>query len=307
MKLNIDFCDFPIGFSKTDNYFVRLLSKRFTVNLCDKPDYVIYSDYGHIHRLHNCVKIYYTEECWMPDFDRCDYALSFHYLENDRHYRLPNYVTLADPNSLLKKAEDATEIVKSKTKFCAFITGYADKTVKKRVNFFHKLSSYKHVDSAGKGLNNVGGPIPPGYDNKIEFLRPYKFHICFENNSVPGYTTEKLVNAMQARTLPIYWGDPLVSNNFNPDSFLNLANFNSDEALIEKIIELDQNEIKYTEMMRQPWIRQDQPNPLFEENKLLNFFERIVQSQQHPIDSKKSIFRFNRWRLAKADKHFDRT
>ncbi len=300
--LKLDFCDFQAGFSKTDNYFVRLLSKHYKVNICDKPDFIIYSDYGHIHRLHSCVKIYFTEECWMPDFNRCDYGLSFFHLDNPRHFRLPNYVPMTAPHSLHKNAGDAQAILQSKTKFCAFVVGYADKTVQHRTDFFHQLSRYKHVDSGGKGLNNIGAPIPAGYDQKIAFLQPYKFHICFENNSKPGYTSEKIVQAMQAHTIPIYWGDPLVHQHFNPNSFLNLANFTSEAALIEKIKELDQNDAAYIEMMRQPWIRPGQSNPLFEEDPLLAFFHRIITAPHHPLASQKKPFRFNRWRLAKVNK-----
>lgn len=300
--INIDFCDFPATFSKTDNYFVKLLSKHFTVKLCDKPDFIIYSNYGHIHRLHKCVKIYYTEECWAPNFSVCDYALSFDYIENPRHYRLPNYVGMTEPDSLEKAPEEAEKILRDKIKFCAFIVGYSDNSVKKRTDFFYKLSKYKHVDSAGKGLNNIGGPLPWGYDKKINFLKSYKFHICFENNSKPGYTSEKLVNAMQAKTIPVYWGDPLVNRNFNPESFLNRADYKSDEDLIEKIIELDKDDAKYIEMMAKPWVKEGQPNPLFQEEKLLHFFESIFSSPNHPLASRKGLFDFNRWRFVKMNK-----
>ncbi len=300
--ISLDFCDFPASFSKTDNYFVKLLSKNFTINICDKPDFVIYSNYGHIHRLHSGVKIYYTEECWAPDFNACDYALSFDFIDNPRHYRLPNYVAMTEQESLSKKTGEARDILQSKTKFCAFIVGYSDSSVKKRTDFFYKLSKYKHVDSAGRGLNNIGGPLPWGYDKKIEFLKSYKFHICFENNARPGYTSEKLVNAMQANTIPIYWGDPLVNTNFNSESFLNLVNYQSEQALIEKVIELDQDDDKYIEMMSKPWIKEGQSNPLFEEDKLIQFFEKIFTAENHPLASKKSILKFNRWRLVKANK-----
>ena len=300
--VNIDFCDFPASFSKTDNYFMRVLGKHFTINLCDKPDFIIYSNYGHIHRLHNCVKIYYTEECWSPNFSKCDYALSFDYTDNERHYRLPNYVGMTEPSSLSKHAEDAHKILREKTKFCAFMVGYADSSVKKRTDFFYKLSKYKKVDSAGRGLNNIGGPNPWGNDKKIELLKSYKFHICFENNAKLGYTSEKLVNAMQAQTIPLYWGDPLVNKNFNPDSFLNLADFKSEEELIEKVIELDTDHGKYIDMMSKPWIAAGQSNPLLEEDKLVEFFERIFDNKLHPLASQKSLFKFNRWQLVKRNK-----
>jgi len=77
---------------------------------------------------------------------------------------------------------------------------------------------------------------------KIEFLKRYKFNIAFENASLPGYTTEKIVEPMAARCLPIYWGNPLIEREFNPKSFLNYFDFRDDDALIEKIIEFDESD-----------------------------------------------------------------
>jgi len=34
------------------------------------------------------------------------------------------------------------------------------------------------------------------------------FNICAENASVKGYVTEEIFDALEAGTIPIYWGDP---------------------------------------------------------------------------------------------------
>jgi len=34
------------------------------------------------------------------------------------------------------------------------------------------------------------------------------FNICAENACVKGYVTEKIFEALEAGTIPIYWGDP---------------------------------------------------------------------------------------------------
>ncbi len=301
-SLSIEYSDFPRDFCKTDNFFHNLLSKHFDVRLSDKPDFLIYSDYGHIHRLHNCPKIYFTGECWRPDFSVCDYALTSHYIENGRHLRLPFYVIGANPEGLLKSPDEVETLLSRKTEFCSFVVAYADKTVRKRTDFFRLLSRYKKVDSGGRGLNNIGGPIPPGAKAKIEFLRPYKFNIAFENNSIPGYTTEKLVDAMQARCLPIYWGDPLVHRDFNPQSFLNLQNFANEEALIEKIIELDRDDAQYIEYHRRPYFNPDHENLMLHPERIVDFFDMIFSQKTHPVASRRRLFTFGRWVLAKRNK-----
>src|SRR5438309_10477229 len=93
----------------------------------------------------------------------------------------------------------------------------------------------------------MGYRVPGGPWGKIEFLKRYKFNIAFENASLPGYTTEKIVEPMAARCLPIYWGNPLIHREFNPKSFLNYVDFRDEAALIERIIELDQNDARSEE------------------------------------------------------------
>ena len=165
------------------------------------------------------------------------------------------------------------------------------------------MSHYKKVDSAGKAFNNIGYSVPEGPFNKIEFLRPYKFNIAFENASIPGYTTEKLFEAMLARVMPIYWGNPRVGEEFNTRSFLNYSDFPSEEALIEKIIELDQNEDKYLEYLRQPYFLHNRKNEYFSEDRILDFFERIFSTPIRPVSQRRSIFPPGRWKWVKQNKN----
>jgi len=164
-----------------------------------------------------------------------------------------------------------------------------------RNDFFHKLCRYKKVDSAGRALNNTGFQVPAGPEAKIEFLKPYKFNLAFENASIPGYTTEKIIEPMYARTLPIYWGNPRVGEEFNSKSFLNYFDFASEEALIEKIIELDKDDVKYMEYLRQPYLRTDLPNPSFDRNKILDRFEKIFNTKIQPVAARRTWLQLGRW------------
>ncbi len=143
--------------------------------------------------------------------------------------------------------------------------------------------------------------IPRG---KIEFLRQYKFNIAFENRFLPGYTTEKIYEPMMARCMPIYWGNPLIHEEFNPKSFLNRPDFANEDALIEKIIELDKDDAKYLEYLRQPYFYDDTPNIYFSRQRLLDFFEKIFTTKITPVaqTGRKGLSfgrLFGRWKLAK--------
>ncbi|MGO8766952.1 MAG: glycosyltransferase family 10 domain-containing protein [Limisphaerales bacterium] len=304
-KIRLDFYDFSPNFSKTDNYWFKLLSERFEVELCDQPDFLIYCCYGHEHRMHSGVRIYYSGESDLPDYRECDYSLASIKLDTPRHLQLPLYAVWGEPVEIIKKHDNADRIMAAKTKFCSFvISGYDPRKNRNRVEFFKKLSKYKRVDSGGRKFNNIGGPIPGGPRGKIEFLRQYKFNIAYENRSLPGYTTEKIFEPMVARCLPIYWGDPEIVQHFNPRSFLNRADFPSDEALIEKIIELDKDDAKYTEYLRQPYFYDDRPNVYFSRQRVLDFFEKIFTSRITPVaQAGRKSFSFGRllgrWKLVK--------
>lgn len=304
-KVRIDFCDFSSNVCKTDLYLFHLLTERYDVELCDQPDFLIYNCYGHAHRLQSGVRIFFSGESDLPDFRECDYSIACVKSDDPRHLQWPHYAYCGNPLDILKKNDDPAKILAAKTRFCSFVvSGYNPNKNQNRVTFFQKLSKYKRVDSGGKVLNNIGGPIPGGAREKIEFMRQYKFNIAFENRSFPGYTTEKIFEPMVARCLPIYWGNPLISEEFNPRSFLNRSDFPSDEALIEKIIELDQDDAKYLEYVRQPYFHGDQPNIYFSRQRLFDFFEKIFTQKIAPVAQRRrkgfSIGRlFGRWTLVK--------
>lgn len=304
-KIRIDFCDFSEGFSKTNNLLFKVLAQRFDLELCDQPDFLIYNCYGHQHRLHSGVKIFWTGESDIPNFRECDYSLACVKLDDPRHLQLPHYFTSGEASELIKQNDQPEKILASKTKFCSFVIGgYKRRKTHNRVAFFQKLSQYKRVDSAGTKFNNIGGGGPRDPRSKIEFLRAYKFNIAFENRSQPGYTTEKIFEPMAARCMPIYWGNPLIHEEFNPKSFLNYHDFPNDEALIEKIIELDKDDSKYLEYLRQPYFHDDKPNIYFDRNRILDFFEKIFTQRITPVSQAGrkgfSFGRiFGRWKLAK--------
>lgn len=303
-KIRIDFCDFYDGFAKTDHWLWRVLRKRFDLQIYDEPDFLIYSNpLKHVHRLHNCVKIWYAVESWLPDWSECDYALSYHYLDDPRNLRLPLYVEYTDPRELVKQDWDFDDVMKQKTRFCAAVISNATaKHGKQRVQFLDRLHQRKQVDSGGRYANNIGGPLPPGSQHKVAWLRNYRFNLCMENESLAGYTTEKIVEAMRARCVPVYWGNPRIAEEFNPKSFLDLSNFDSDEALVERMLELEADPSAYEAMLREPYFHDDKPNEFFDHDRVLDFFERVFTSPIRPVSQRRKWFQPGRWIAVKKNK-----
>jgi hypothetical protein len=281
--VRINFTNFWSGFDNSQNFFCQLLQSQYRVELVDKPEFLIYSVFGKEHRKYRCIRIFFTGENCRPNFYECDYALSFDHLDHPRHRRLPLYVLYFDghPECLVKPTGfDPGAVLRQKTKFCNFI--FSNDQAGERILFFKRLSQYKRVDSGGRVLNNIGGRVP----DKLAFIRDYKFTIAFENASYPGYTTEKLTDPMRVHSLPIYWGNPLVERDFNPRSFLNYHDFPDEDALIERIIELDQNDDLYLEYLREPYFHNNEPNIYCRPDYLLEFFERIFRERKPPIARK---------------------
>nr|WP_272916661.1 glycosyltransferase family 10 [Helicobacter saguini] len=105
---------------------------------------------------------------------------------------------------IVNKHLSETKDIKFKTKFCGYmVSNVWHPFTDTREEVFKALNEYKKVDSGGKHANNIGFAIK----NKIEWLKDYKFNLCFENSSYPGYLTEKLFDAFAAGCVPIYWGD----------------------------------------------------------------------------------------------------
>jgi Glycosyltransferase family 10 (fucosyltransferase). len=276
--IKLNYTDFWGHFDKYDNYFTQILSKRFAIEISDNPDFIIYSCYGTEHLKYNCIRIYYNGENLRTNWNGCDYSFSFDYIENNsRHYRLPNWVLYENPVKLTLPKTNPYEILKAKTGFCNMVV--SNPNAKKRIEFFHKLSKYKKVDSAGKVLNNIGAPIK----NKLDFIQKYKFTLAFENSSFPGYTTEKLFEPMLVNSIPVYWGNPVVNNDFNTKSFLNYSDYANDEALIEKIIELDQDDDLYIQMLQEPWFKNNAMPEFLSEDAILNQFEIIFSNNKKPV------------------------
>lgn len=268
--IKIDFVDFWPGFNKTDNYFYYVLSKNYIIDISDNPDFLFFSIFGNKNLNYLCKKIFYTGENIAPDFGNCDYALSFDYLEDYNHYRLPLYVLYDGYYNLINKkiSEDLFN-----RKFCNFI--YSNTGAATRNNFFYKLSKYKKIDSGGKCFNNLGFLV----DDKIKFQSEYKFSIAFENEAHritrDGYTTEKILHPMLANSIPIYWGNPLIHLDFNPKSFINYYDFKSEDEMIDYIIFLDNDEDEYKNILNESWLNNNSIKESLKEDNILKFFDQI--------------------------------
>ncbi|MBP9866824.1 MAG: hypothetical protein KBC41_01970 [Candidatus Pacebacteria bacterium] len=262
-KIKVKILGHPLTDTFGYSYFIlSTLKKYYDVELSENPDYLFYHDGNHEHYKYNCIKIFYTGENISPNFNICDYAIGFDYMSfEDRYYRMPLYLVsvfytkeefdMAGKNYLTKETKITKEELKNKKEFCSFV--YSNyRGGKERESIFNTLSSYKKVNSAGSFLNNIDGKK---INNKLQYESKHKFCIAFENSSRSGYTTEKIISPLVAKSIPIYWGNPNIDKEFNTKRFINCHEYKSFNDVLEIVKTIDNDDTLYLQMINEPILK----------------------------------------------------
>ena len=111
---------------------------------------------------------------------------------------------------------------------------------------FDALSKYRLVTSPGEVCHNTDAPdLAPRHGDwrgsKLPYQSRFRFSIAYENAAAPGYTTEKLCDALAAHTIPIYWGNPRVAEDVHPECFINASDFDGLDALVDYVATVDRD------------------------------------------------------------------
>lgn len=284
--VKIKFVGFWNGFNPKSHFIYQILIKHYNVEITEQPDYVICSMFGKPYEYCNYpqVRIMYSGENYIPDFNLIDYAISPYPINFfDRSFHKPACVDVFGRCLALetKNRNYSFDILNKKESFANFIASH-ESEFGIRGNFFKQLSKYKRVDSPGTYLNNMpsGETVSFTNDTKSEFQRNSKFTLCFESTKHQGFITEKITDAFYADTIPVYYGSDDISDIFNPKAFIDCSRFNSFDEAINKIIELDNDDEKYIEMLRQPIFNDPRyVSKLLSdmENFVLNIFEQPIE------------------------------
>lgn len=158
---------------------------------------------------------------------------------------------------------------KNKNGFCAIISSTESIHRKKLIEL---INNYKKVDIYGGIVNNRLND-----EEIINILPYYKFTLAIENSrSIKNeyYITEKIINSYRWNTIPIYYGSDYVKEIFNEKTFINCNNL-SNEEILNKIIEIDNDDQLYNEMLNtQPLLDLDIKNKF--DKKLSDFIINIL-------------------------------
>ncbi len=266
----------------------------------NQPDFIVFGPYGNdIPKKGNYTRIGYFCENIKPDFSCCEFAFG---IPREETFNQENYKRIQwhgfDPKRLLKPVQINTEsILRTKTKFCNFL--YSN-PIPYREAFFEALNKYKKVDAPGGSMNNMAGIDQLNQHDKWtakrSFLQQYKFTIAFENDTFPGYQTEKLYDSMFAESLPIYFGDPNIGDIFNTKSFINGRDYlqignNKIINWLEKNCQQDFEDIR-PQFYHSPFHRTKRHLKMrgrklkmqlqFDKNELSNLVDQVVELDKNP-------------------------
>jgi hypothetical protein len=157
----------------------------------------------------------------------------------------------------------------NREKYCAFICRYD--YFGDRAKFADLVAQINPINFPGNFRHNDDSLQINYNDDKIEYLKQFKFNLCPENSDNNGYVTEKIFDAIKAGCIPIYWGsenkpEPEILNQ-SRILFLKLNGDNTD--VINKIRFLNENPQAYQEFVNQPVF---QPNAA---EQIYGYFERL--------------------------------
>ena len=283
--LKIAFSDFWPGFNETDNRIWEALSLLYQVELCPeirRADLLVFGDFGTRHWEFTGRKVYLTGENMVPDFGQCDLAFSPMEIPGDeRAVRLPYYAQVfKDPTSLLRPPGYKADPYLDRSVFCSFVT--SNPACRMRNRIFKALHKRRPIASGGTLFNTTGRRI----DDKMAFLRKARFNLACENSRSPGYITEKLVDAVNACAIPIYWGAPDVYRDFDPRCLINISAYaNLDEA-IEAILRIDHDEAARRRILEAPIFLGNVAPECMSTNRLLAPLSQLIETRsparRHP-------------------------
>lgn len=130
-------------------------------------------------------------------------------------YALPNAKPWIQNREVYNKTKDVSIIVSNKKGR----PGYDF-----RLNYLNQLIDKGGVDHFGRGFKNE---LPWSYEyngiqesGKLMGLKDYRFSFAFENDNYDSAFCEKLTDCFATGTIPIFWGNPNISDFFDTDGII---------------------------------------------------------------------------------------
>lgn len=285
-KIKIKFVDFWPGFNPEEFFLTKIIREKYDVEITDDADYVVFCGYTFYDFLnYDQIRIMFGAENYVPDFNYVDYGISSYPVDFlDRHFSFPGVVLSSYDIMMEVSKKDrnySADILKEKTCFVNLIASHESEN-QIRYRMLKTLGKYRRVESAGSFYNNMPGKQRVRMDDgtKLALQKKCKFTFCGESVVHEGFITEKIFDAFMADTIPIYYGSSTISDIVNKDAYIDIRDYDSLDAVLEKIIELDTDDEKYLKMLRQPVFN----DPDYMERKLADLEAFVLHIFDQPLE-----------------------
>jgi len=246
-----------------DSYFTEFINHNIDqvklINYNENPDILIASVCGNIDIIKNikakCKIFYYGENLnrYPPYnneqllFNTFDLIVGFKNTNLEKkHIRFPlwlvyyKYYNYKPENNLINYIENKYIENKKKDKsiFSTLVARHDENG--QRTKICNEVDIYNTTNSNCKimypsnfrqNTDNLG----PGHQAKINYISQGIYNICPENSVFEGYFTEKIIQAFEAGTIPLYWAIDLPEKGLINENKYCFCNVNNSDDLKEQI------------------------------------------------------------------------
>lgn len=107
------------------------------------------------------------------------------------------------------------------------------------------------------------------WQQKYEYVSASKFTIAGESIHYPGFVTEKITQPLALHSIPIYYGNPNIAEDFNTRAFVECRSEADLESVVERVKYLDTHDDAYIQMLMEC--------PLHEQDQLVKRYAELEQ------------------------------
>jgi len=252
-----------------DNYFTKFIEENIgpvkKVNPGDYPDILIASCSGNINNVQNikakCKIFYYGENLnryppYNNDkllYDTFDLIVGFKNTDlSKKQIRFPlwlmyyHYYKYNENDNILTYIQNKyNENIKKQKEFFGTIIARHDRGGQ-RTLICNELSKYGDIKAPGTYRKNTQS-IGNTHNDKINYISRGTYNICPENSIYEGYFTEKIFQAFEGGTIPLYWAVDLPEPEIINKNKYCFCDINNKEALEKSIENVCKNPNQYIE------------------------------------------------------------
>ena len=182
-------------------------------------------------------------------------------------------------NDIKKVIDNINNAKSKKNKFASLVASHDAPKI--RTEIFNKINKIGEVKCAGKLLHNDDTLKNEFNNNKIEYLRDFKFNICPENTISDGYITEKLFDSFKAGCIPIYSGDENIELDLiNKNALLFYRRGDDNSEVLKEVERLNKDDKLFDAFQNQVKINDSMVDYLWERReKILNRLEELINER----------------------------